>query len=252
MKIDLPASEAVPALRTLWKAAFGDTDDFLDCFFGAAFSPHRCRCAVMDDQVAAALYWFDCTCRDQPMAYIYAVATAPAFRGQGICRRLMADTHAHLAGLGYAGAVLVPEGEALFRMYTGMGYRPCSTVSEFVCAPGDDPAPMHRIDREEYARLRRGFLPEGGVIQEGANLAFLEKQACFYAGLGFLLAARQEGDALIGLELLGNSAMAPGILTALGLARGSFRTPGGGKPFAMFQPLQKGACAPDYFGLAFD
>ena len=35
------------------------------------------------------------------------------------------------------------------------------------------------------------FLPQGGVVQEGANLDFLEKQARFFAGHDFLLAARE-------------------------------------------------------------
>ena len=83
MKIDCPTPASVPALRQLWKAAFGDTEGFLDCFFDTAFSPHRCRCVTVDGEIAAALYWFDVTCREQPMAYIYAVATHPDHRGRG-------------------------------------------------------------------------------------------------------------------------------------------------------------------------
>lgn len=252
MKIDRPAPEQIPALRALWKAAFGDTDEFLDSFFSTAYAPHRCRCVTVDGQVAAALYWFDVSCNGQPMAYLYAVATAPAFREQGFCHALMEDTHAHLAELGYAGALLVPDGDVLSKMYAGLGYSPCTTISEFVCAASGDPAPMHRIDRGEYARLRRRLLPEGGVIQEEENLAFLEEQAGFYAGLGILLAARQEEDRLFGMELLGNPDLAPGILTALGLSFGTFRSPGAGAPFAMFLPLKEGAAAPAYFGLSFD
>ena len=252
MRIDSPTPAMEEQLRSLWKAAFGDDDAFLDSFFATAYSPDRCRCVIVEDQVAAALYWFDVSCGDQPMAYLYAVATAPAYREQGFCRALMADTHHHLTELGYAGALLVPDGEALSRMYAGLGYSACTTVSEFVCAIGSDPAPVHRIDREEYARRRRELLPPGGIVQEGANLAFLETQAEFYTGLGFLLAARQQDDTLHGLELLGNPAAASGILSALGAAYGNFRTPGEGKPFAMFLPLKNGAAAPSYFGLAFD
>lgn len=251
MRIDRPGTDSLPALRGLWKAAFGDSDEFLDCFFAAAFSPDRCRCLWIEDKLAAGLYWFDISCRGESMAYLYAVATDPGFRNRGLCRRLMADTHRQLRSLGYAGAVLVPEGEALFRMYAGMGYKPCGTVSEFACVAGD-PVPLRPICREEYARLRRQFLPEGGVVQEGENLKFLETFGSFYAGPDFLLAARQEGDALMGPELLGDTAAAPGILGALGLARGSFRCPGDEIPFAMFLPLKDGVESPAYFGLAFD
>lgn len=252
MKIDHPAPEHTGQLRALWTAAFGDTDEFLDSFFTTAFSPDRCRCALVDGEVAAALYWFDVTCHDAPMAYIYAVATAPAYREQGFCHALMENTHAHLASLGYQGAILVPEGDALSRMYAGFGYRVCASVNEFVCAAADDPVPMHRIDKAEFALARRRLLPPGGIIQEGVCLDFLEKQAVFYTGAGFLLAARQEGENLTGLELLGNPAVAPGVLLTLGLSYGTFRTPGTGKPFAMYLPLAENAPVPGYFGLAFD
>ena len=82
MFADYPQAEQLPALRQLWKQAFGDTDAFLDIFFSTAFSPERCRCVVTDGEVAAALYWFSCEADGQPLAYLYAVATAERFRGQ--------------------------------------------------------------------------------------------------------------------------------------------------------------------------
>ena len=252
MRIDAPTPGLVPQLRGRWKDAFGDGDAFLDTFFSVAYSPDRCRCVTVEGRLAAALYWFDISSRDQKMAYLYAVATAPAFREQGFCRALMGNTHNHLAALGYHAALLVPDGEALTRMYTGLGYRPCCGIREFVCAMGSEPAALRRVDTEEYARLRRQLLPPGGVIQEGENLTFLETYAEFYAGLDFLLSAHREEDSLVGLELLGNADAAPGILSALGLPRGRFRTPGTHQPFAMFLPLTPDTQAPAHFGLAFD
>lgn len=252
MKIDSPTPALLPQLRQLWKDAFGDGDAFLDSFFSTAYAPERCRCVTVDGRLAAALYWFDVCCSDQKMAYVYAVATAPAFREQGFCRALMGNTHNHLAALGYRGALLVPDGEALTRMYTGLGYRPCSGIREFVCSMGSEPVFLRRIDAKEYARLRRDFLPPGGVIQEGENLNFLETYAEFYAGLDFLLAAIREDHRLLGLELLGNTDAAPGILSALGAAAGEFHAPGTALPFAMFLALKPGTEAPSHFGLAFD
>lgn len=253
MNIDAPRSQQIPALRRLWGQAFGDTEEFLDAFFETAYSPRRCRCLTEDGQIAAALYWFSGECRGAKVAYLYAVATAEALRGRGYCHALMADTHRHLAALGYQGAVLVPGSGALFRLYRSMGYEVCAGVEEFLCGPGPEPAALHPIDTAAYARLRREMLPEGGVIQEGENLAFLEAQAKLYAGPNLLLATQREGDSLRGLELLGDASAAPGILRALGAAKGSFRIPGQGRPFAMYRPLTEPPCPPPaYFGLAFD
>lgn len=252
MIIDRPTPELLPALRTLWREAFGDTEEFLDAFQRTAMSADRCRCAVVDGQLAAALYWFDCSHNGRPVAYLYAVATAKAFQGRGICTALMKDTHRQLERLGYEEAILVPGDAGLARMYGKMGYRVCGGVRTFVCGAAPEDVQLYRVDKEEYARLRRQLLPEGSVVQERENLDFLATMADFYAGPGFLLAAVKEGDRLEGIELLGNDAVAPAILEALGCGEGSFRTPGD-EPFAMYLPLGNSKLEPPtYFGLAFD
>ena len=253
MTFDYPTPEQLPILKQLWKTAFGDTDAFLSAFFSTAFSPLRCRVARENGETIGMLYWFDGTCRGQKLAYLYAVATHPAHRGKGVCRRLMADTHALLAENGYAGALLVPQTQALREMYAAFGYRSCTTLSETFCAAGDVPVELHRIDAGEYARLRREFLPEDGVVQEGENLRFLETQVQFYRGADFLLAAQKAAeDTLFGTELLGNADAAPGILKSLGYSQGTFRTPGQKQDFAMFRPLIQTANMPEYFGIPFD
>lgn len=252
MTIDAPKPEQNRQLRALWQEAFGDSEEFLDTFFVTAFHKDRCRCVSVHGKVAAALYWFRCSHMGQPVAYLYAVATAKAHRGKGLCRALMEDTHAHLEKLGYAGAVLVPGSEALFRLYAGLGYQVCGGISEITYTPDDRGTTLHRVDKEGYARLRRELLPSGGVVQERENLDFLQAQAALYAGPDFLLTARQEGDQLHGLELLGNATAAPGVLRALGCVSGTFRVPGD-TPFAMYRPLGNSTLPqPAYFGLAFD
>lgn len=252
MTIDYPETCRYVSLWQLWQEAFQDDDTFLNGFFRTAFSPLRCRCALREDRVAGALYWLDCVCGGQKLAYLYAVATHPDFRGQGVCRALMADAHALLAARGYDGVLLVPDGERLRGMYAAMGYQEVTALSEFVCAAGADPVAMHAIDAEEYARCRRELLPPDSVLQEGESLRFLDSYAQFYTGLGFLLAARPEGELLRGLEILGDPEAAPGILRTLGFSQGIFRAPGAKQPFAMFRSLTPDAECPAYFAFAFD
>ena len=253
MIIDAPLRSQIPELRQLWQEAFSDTEEFLDAFERTAFCEERCRHAMADGNVAAALYWFDCLHMGRRIAYLYAVATAVVCRGRGICHELMEDTHRHLAALGYEGSVVVPGSEELFRLYEGMGYRTCSTIREFSCTASEKEILLQPVDKTEYAKLRRKMLPKGGVVQEKENLDFLQTQAQFYAAPGVLLAARTEGDRLYGIELLGDETKAPEIVSALGCGQGTFRVPGGDTPFAMYRPLKEGALpGPAYFGLAFD
>ncbi len=253
MTIEHPAYDQLPALRQLWKDTFADTDAFLDGFFAVGFHPNRCLCATDGKSLLGAVYWFDCTCCEEPLAYIYALAVERTYHGRGIGSSLMEAVHTLLSERGYRGILLVPQEEGLIRMYERMGYRLRTGLREFTCCVGANAVNVNRIDTQTFARLRRAYLPEAGVVQEGENLAFLQTQAVFYAGEDFLLTARQENGRLIGLELLGNTDAAPGILRALSCHRGAFRVIGKERNFAMYRPLcDTHSCAPSYFAFAFD
>lgn len=252
MKIDFPVPQQYEQLMQLWQEAFGDTEEFVDGFFCTAFSPARCRCVTIDGKVVAALYWMDVTYEGQRFAYLYAVAVAEKHRGKGLCAALMADTHAHLTLRGYDGVLLVPQEEGLRQMYEKMGYRNATSVDEFPAQAGDTPVTLQRIDREEYARLRKALLPAGSAVEEEESIAFLETMAFFYRGENLLLAAHAENGKLWCPEFLGAPSAAPGVLAALRCGEGHFRTGGNTFPFAMFLPLEEDVRIPSYLGFAFD
>jgi hypothetical protein len=102
------------------------------------------------------------------------------------------------------------------------------------------------------------------VIQEGENLDFLSTQAKFYTGnvvslseepsckKAFALAASIENENLYGIELLGDSSLASGIVHALNCKDGTFFTPGKNETFTMYHKLLEDSIMPTYFGIAFD
>ena len=252
MRIDQPTPEDVPQLRQLWKKAFADGDDYLDIFFSHAFDPARCRCITENGQVLAALYWFRVSCNNQKFAYLYAIATDTDHRGKGLCRMLVENTKQLLTADRFCGALLVPDGDGLAGMYRKMGFEFCASIEEFPCCASDVPVSFRRIDGTEYARLRRNYLPENAVIQEGENLALLNKLCEFYAGEDWIAAVSIQKNSLHCSEFLGNTGAAPGLLAALGCTRGNFRVPGNLIPFAMHCSLQPEAVIPQYFAFAFD
>ena len=239
----------ITKLKMLWKQAFGDTDAFIDKFFALAYAPERCQYLTENGQLTAMLYWFDCLFHGKKIAYLYAVATDEAYQNQGLCRKLINQTHAHLQSQGYAGAILVPGSEGLFRLYEKLGYRTCSFVTNITCVAGS-PIPLRALSATEYAALRRKFLPVDGVIHEEAALALLAATADFYAGEDCLLAATVEDGTAHIHELLGRADPA-GITAALGAQKGYFRTPGSDTPFAMYHSFTDNL-VPGYFGLALD
>ena len=250
MKPKHPTAQQIPALRQLWKEAFGDSDAFLDGFFATAFAPDRCLCMAAGEKVLSVAYWLDAAIPEGKCAYIYAVATAKECRGKGYAHRIMEAVRDTLIERDYCAAMLVPGDAGLGDFYAAMGYRffgGMDSVSAVAKSPG---AALQKIDAETYGRLRGTYLPQGAVTQTAESVRFLETYAALYAGEDFLLAAFLEGDTVSGLELLGNGEKVPYILQTLGAKQGSFRIPGA-KPFAMWLPL--GDCqAPTYFGIAFD
>ena len=239
-------------LRPLWREAFGDGDEFLDLFEREAYSPERTACILDGDMPLSALYWFDCECEGERVAYLYAIATKKERRGEGLCRRLMLAVHEHLRILGYVGCILVPAREELFSFYSRLGYKSCVCIDEFEALAGDRAVDIRELSPEEFMRIRKGMLPSRAVIQEGACIDFLKNQAKFYTGPSYLLTARKEGDRLFALELLGDRRLASDILCALRVSSGTFRSPGRSQKFAMHLALSNTSVPAEYFAFAFD
>lgn len=253
MKISNPRPEFTPKLRYLWQEAFGDTDEFLDMFFTTAFSTKRAICITENDEVLAALYWFDCTCQSRKIAYIYAVATSKKHRCKGLCRKLMESTHTHLAQNNYCAAILVPGSKGLFDMYEKLGYKTCAYVNEFTVEASRETTELVPITKDEFAALRKNHLPENAVVQEGENLDFLNAYAKFYKGGDFIFVCYKDGQKLFVPEILGSTDKACSIVNTLECKSGFFRTSGGSRPFSMCYDLSDGDFDfPKYFGLAFD
>ena len=252
MTADYPAVSHIPALRRLWKEAFGDTEVFLDGFFAHGFNPRRCRCITEDDAVLSALYWFEVTYRGQRFAYLYAVATAASHRGRGLFSALLADTVQVLTEEDFDGILLVPEDEPLRRMYEKFGFSACTTVDCHSVPAAEGAVSFRETGPEEFARLRRKMLPEDGVLQEGEILRFLASQYRFWAGDGWLATGQVYDGKLVCQEFLGEETAMAGFVQAAGASAGVFRTPGNTEPFAWFLPLRGGCERPGYFALALD
>ena len=250
MIIKSPEQKDIPQLRQLWRQAFGDTDAFLDCFFEKGFSLYRCQCIREGSRPVAALYWFDCRWQDKRLAYIYGVATAKSHRGQGLCRKLMGKTQAILLQLGYSGMVLVPAKPTLFDFYKNLGYECFGGIHTWEASVGA-PIALQELGYKEYGALRKDFLPENSVLQEGALLRFLGSYARFYQGEGCIFCAAEDDGKLMVYELLGDTELAHGICAALGFAKATFRSPGR-ENFAMYQSLTEDKTTPAYFAFALD
>ncbi len=248
MIIDNPSPRHIPALRRIWKQAFGDSEEFLDCFFEIGFAYDRCRCVLLENEPAAVVYFFDCRWQDKKIAYLYALAVDEAHQKQGLSRLLLSDTHAHLQRSSYAGAIMEPASESLMEYYERLGYCRFGGRTEQVYEAGESPTDAVKLGDLGYEQARDVLLPPDAIRQEGAFTAMLHTQAEFYAGEDFVAAVSKESPMIY--EFLGNTEQLPGLIRLLNLEKATVRLPGG-QPTAVYLSFS-GEEIPTFFGLPLD
>ena len=248
MIIKKPQHKHIPALRNLWQQAFGDTDSFLDGFFSVGFSTERSLCLWENEELGAALYWFDCSWQGKKIAYLYGVATDLRFRGKGFCRELMTKAHGLLASQGYDGAILVPGSQTLFSLYRKIGYTACCPMTARTILAAGTPAGLTKISAGEYARLQRQYLPPDAVFHSQPTLAFVATFAGFYKGDGFAFCGGVEEDIFYFQEVLGNPEALCHALASLKAETGQYRV-AGGEHLAMYLAFVEEDDLPDYFNI---
>lgn len=118
--------EQIPELRALWQNVFGDGPTFLDPFFTRVFVPDNTLVWTESGRVVSALYILPYTIPNGGemlrAAYLYALATEPAWRGRKIMSRLIEASFDLCAARGYALSMLVPAKDSLFGFYRGFGF----------------------------------------------------------------------------------------------------------------------------------
>ena len=249
------------ALTALWQVCFGDEPSYIAQYFHHAWKPKRVFVAAPDGKPQAMAAWFPCRAGGQPAAYFYAVCTAPDWRGQGLCRKLMAYAQQQLQSRGICQFLLVPGEKSLFQFYQTMGYTTAGTIGErTISNRAETPLlPVQQIAPEEYLRRREQALTVQHVCWDLDEIRYQQQLSRFSGGDLFAIgshgcaaAEKMPDGRLLCKELLGCSVEegAAALLQAFHVESGLFRYPDStGRPFCMGLGLQ---ASPVYLGFAFD
>ena len=250
------------ALQELWKLCFGDGEEVTDCFF--AFFPPKLHTRVIevDGQIAAMASWLPTTLHsDDDLfsgAYIYAVATHPDFRGQGLCRTLMEELEQALLLQDKVFTALCPAEASLYRFYGGMDYKTAFYHDTAIHKREIASGMLRQISPSAYLSLRENLLcvPHCGWTKEA--FAYLSATGCRFYRLeeGGCAAVQQgSGDSIRVLELLfEDKVFAASVLCdAFGAETAGISCPGEEHPHGMIKWL-KNEQKPEsfYLGFAFD
>jgi GNAT superfamily N-acetyltransferase len=113
-------------LKTLWADIFGDPPEMVEDYFARRHRDENMLVETQEEVIAGMLTMLPLRLlspgRSFAARYIYAVATDPKFRSQGVSTRLLDHVHAYMQSLGEAAAILVPASPSLFDFYGKRGY----------------------------------------------------------------------------------------------------------------------------------
>ena len=168
-----------PELKALWKTVFGDSDDVLDAFFENTVKTENIYAFRKDGKIVSAFYLIDASLIENNKTfsakYIYAAATLPEYRKQGIMSEMIKYAADILKIKGTDILFLYPADEKLYDYYGKLGF-----VSQFK-------ERIYKIDKTEiekykgnryfntalsYERMRENIPSESFVKFDSAYLDF--------------------------------------------------------------------------------
>lgn len=243
----------LPALTALWQTAFADEVSVINAFWEQCFEKIRVFCLSEGKKLCAMacalpLSYVDADGEPHSCAYFYAVATEPAFRGQGCCRELLAQAERSLQKSGIELCCLVPSEESLFTFYEKLGYQVAFTCwRQSLPAKKSESIRLRKIDAAAYENLRQMQL-YGDFIAYPAFLLDLQRQAGLASGAGLfrlesselvcVAAAEKQGDCLLIREMLpADESLAAHLACSLGCKEVQFQSPGDALPYGMAKSL---------------
>lgn len=286
-----PSVEAdIPALRQLWKLAFGDSEAYMDNFFRTYYRPERMLVLEDGKEIRSMTAWFDTTFvvpgrGKYRAAYLYAVATHPNSRGKGMAAQLLAGADAYFRTLSIPAVTTVPAEPSLHSFFGANGFRECFRLFQGKLSPAEIPAAQgeklfYPVSPAEYGCLREELLKDTAHIAYPEDALAYQEGCCTLSGGGLYAAHTPAGPVILCAEGAGNGLVVVkeilGSPTAkrLGLADLSRVAPAqqwylrepfmegdkvsGGWQFAMLKWLDLGTekgwdwSSTAYLGLAFD
>lgn len=176
----------VPRLRELWRAVFGDGEDFLDLFFSTLYAPERALVGGEAGRVSTMLFLLPMTFVDGAggrwkMPYVYALATDPVCRGAGHAKRLLAYADEVVRAGGGAGVCTVPAQPSLHKFFASAGYEEGIYTCRKALSP-DALAGAEEMESGEYEKARRAALAGRAYLDLPEELIAFQKGICKLSG----------------------------------------------------------------------
>ena len=183
--ISIAKQHMIPALKSLWIEAFGDSKSYVDFFFENRFEAETTFVYLVKESPVSMAFVLEAELYHNESytlaGYVYAVATAKRFQGQGFSTKILEQIKKR-----YTTTFLVPATEGLFNFYGRKGYQNAFSLSHFTYRPGEETTMSHSfsfegISPQEYKEIRDAHFQKEGYIRwdiKGITYALAENSFC--------------------------------------------------------------------------
>ena len=117
--------------RALWHDVFGDEREFIDLFMTEVYRPENMLICEEQGRVVAMLHIVEMATSLGRAGYLYAIATAAEYRGQGYASKIIGQALEIMCQRGYDVAMLIPATDELKGYYARFGFEDVAFPIDF-------------------------------------------------------------------------------------------------------------------------
>lgn len=164
-------------LFELWKKCFEDENSIISSFFDYVYDGSLCVSEERDGTTVSAFHLIPCEYHRKKCLYLYAAATLPEYREQGIMTQLVGRAEKIAKMHNAAFIYIYPANESLYQFYKKLGFSRVIPAIRVVKDRDELPVPdsVQRCGiREFFALLRKNARLFHAPVPEKRVLPYLE------------------------------------------------------------------------------
>ena len=172
----------IPAIRSLWKSSFFDSDAYLDLFFKKRFNPLYTALYCFEKEIAGMVHLLPCKVKDHGKAfYWYAVCVEPKYRGKHIFKKMSEEILRSLKNKGYISVCKPVHG--LEDVYRKIGFKFSFCAKDLkIARTNKNSEDMILISEADIIDFQNANFPSGSLLWKENDIEYAIAENAFCGG----------------------------------------------------------------------